>query len=101
MVEEFTVVVEAIPGVVDCHNVRLRRSGPYLFVDLHILLDGSLSLQKAHAITESVEDAIRHIEPNADVTVHPEPVSDKEAALGQYPLSPKEEATHGTSNLSS
>jgi cation diffusion facilitator family transporter len=101
MVEEITAVVEAIPGVADCHNVRLRHSGPHLFVDLHILLDGSLSLQKAHAITELVEDAIRHIETNADVTVHPEPVSGTEAALGQNPLSPKEEGTHGTRNLPS
>lgn len=101
MVEEITLVVEAIPGVVDCHNVRLRRSGPHLFADLHILLDGNLSLQKAHTITELVEDAIRHVEPNADVTVHPEPISAKDAALGQYPLSPKEEETHGTNNLPS
>lgn len=65
--------VEKIPGVVDCHNVRIRSSGPQVFVDLHVLMEGSMSLKDAHRLTEEIESAIREMEPNADVTVHPEP----------------------------
>ena len=65
--------VEAIPMVYDCHAVRVRHSGPHYFVDLHITLDGQLSLQTAHALTEEVERAVEGILPGADVTVHPEP----------------------------
>jgi divalent metal cation (Fe/Co/Zn/Cd) transporter len=43
----------------------------------HVLVDGKLSLQEAHAITETVADAIQRIVPNADVTVHPEPIPNK------------------------
>jgi cation diffusion facilitator family transporter len=75
MVERITATAEAIPGVTDCHQVRLRHSGPRLFVDLHVLVDGKMSLQEAHRITEVIEDAIRDIVPDADVTVHAEPAS--------------------------
>ncbi len=74
MAEKITTTVEAIPEVMNCHNVRLRHSGPYVFADLHVLVDGNLSLQEAHAVTEVIVDAIHEIVPNADVTVHPEPM---------------------------
>ncbi|NTV28975.1 MAG: cation transporter [Candidatus Omnitrophica bacterium] len=67
------VAVEKIPGVVNCHNVRVRASGAQVFVDLHVLLDGAMSLREAHHMTEVIESSIRELEPNADVTVHPEP----------------------------
>ena len=65
--------VEAIPGVRNCHKVRVRYSGPVLFVDLHVLVDGKQSLVQAHDLTEAIESAIHEIAPDCDVTVHPEP----------------------------
>jgi cation diffusion facilitator family transporter len=68
------VAVEAVPGVRGCHNIRIRPSGPELFVDLHVLADGGLSLAQAHELTEVIEAAIHTVAPGADVTVHAEPV---------------------------
>lgn len=65
--------VECIPGVSDCHHVRLRSSGPQLFIDIHVLVDGNQSLKDAHDLTEEIERTIQQFLPNADVTVHPEP----------------------------
>ena len=65
--------VEVLPGVTDCHSVRLRYSGPQLFVDIHILVDGNQTLKDAHNLTEEIERVIQKLVPNADVTVHPEP----------------------------
>ncbi|MEI6437427.1 MAG: cation diffusion facilitator family transporter [Candidatus Omnitrophota bacterium] len=62
-----------VPGVINCHRVRIRSSGAHIFIDMHALMDSSLSFKEAHALTVSVEKAIREIEPEADVTVHPEP----------------------------
>lgn len=73
MAEEIKVTVEALPGVSDCHHVRLRSSGPLLFVDAHVLIDGQQTLNEAHALTERIEAAVQMIAPGADVTVHPEP----------------------------
>jgi len=74
-VEQVRQTVEAVPGVVDCHDVRVRYSGPRLFVDAHILTGGNQTLDQAHALTEAVEAAVLRVMPNADVVVHPEPVS--------------------------
>ncbi len=62
-------------GVQDVHKIRTRFSGLGLHVDLHVLVDGSLSVRKGHDISESVKarlldkcqdvvDVIVHIEPN-------------------------------------
>ncbi|MCL4402479.1 MAG: cation diffusion facilitator family transporter [Acidobacteria bacterium] len=73
MEERIVAATESVPGVKNCHNVRMRYSGPRLFVDVHVLVDGSQSLNEAHALTEAVERTIQEIAPDADVTVHPEP----------------------------
>jgi divalent metal cation (Fe/Co/Zn/Cd) transporter len=73
MEERIQSTVEAIPGVRDCHAIRLRYSGPVLFIDLHVLVDGNQTLFAAHALTETIETAIQQLVPGADVTVHPEP----------------------------
>jgi cation diffusion facilitator family transporter len=65
--------VEVLPGVTNCHNVRVRYSGPQFFVDIHVLLDGNQTLREAHNLTEEIERVIQKLQPNADVTVHPEP----------------------------
>jgi cation diffusion facilitator family transporter len=65
--------VEVLPGVTDCHKVRVRYSGPQPFVDIHVLVDGNQTLKEAHNLTEEIEGTIRKLIPNADVTVHPEP----------------------------
>ena len=64
---------EAVPGVVNCHRVRIRASGPQTFIDAHVLLDGHLTLQEAHDLTEEVERAVQVVALDADVTVHAEP----------------------------
>lgn len=73
--ERIKTIVESIPGVLDCHRIRVRPSGPDFFVDVHVLLDGDQTLDKAHALTETIEAAIGEILPGADVTVHPEPLA--------------------------
>src|ERR1035438_4999266 len=73
MEERILTAVSAVPGVLDCHNIRARYSGPVLFIDLHVLVDGRKTLFEAHALTETIEGVIQQIAPHADVTVHPEP----------------------------
>ena len=71
--EKIITAVEALPSVIDCHNVRIRFSGPQPFVDLHVLVDGSQSLREVHRLTEDIERITQQFVANADVTVHPEP----------------------------
>lgn len=69
--------VESVEGVRNCHSVRVRSSGPRLFVDVHIEADGRKSLKATHELTKQVEAAVLELAPGADVTVHPEPASPK------------------------
>jgi divalent metal cation (Fe/Co/Zn/Cd) transporter len=73
MEDRITATVAAIAGVRNCHNLRIRYSGPVLFIDLHVLVDGEQTLNQAHQLTDTIEEAIRRLLPEADVTVHPEP----------------------------
>jgi cation diffusion facilitator family transporter len=73
MEQRIAVAAKGVEGVRDCHNVRLRASGPKIFIDLHVLVDGGQTLAQAHDLTERIEAAIQEIAPEADVTVHPEP----------------------------
>jgi cation diffusion facilitator family transporter len=73
MEESIAAAVSAVEGVRDCHQIRLRYSGPVLFIDLHVLVDGGQTLAEAHSLTETIESVIQKIAPDADVTVHPEP----------------------------
>jgi cation diffusion facilitator family transporter len=73
MEQRIITAVEGVEGVKNCHHVRMRYSGPILFIDLHVLVDGSQSLAEAHTLTETIEEVIQGFAPNADVTVHPEP----------------------------
>lgn len=63
-----------VPGIADCHQVRMRYVGPRLFADIHVLVDGNQSLREAHALTDQVESAIQAAIGEADVTVHAEPL---------------------------
>jgi len=73
MEQRVATTVEAVPGVRNCHQVRLRYSGPVLFIDLHVVVDGGQTLTQAHNLTETIESAILIIAPQADITVHAEP----------------------------
>jgi hypothetical protein len=67
------MVAASLPGGVDAPAIRIRPSGAHTFIDMHVTMDGSVTLKEAHAATEVIEDAIlKEISP-ADVTVHVEP----------------------------
>ena len=58
---------------VDYHNLRTRRSGNKVFAELHLSLDGSLSVQEAHDFTDHLEENVRDELPNVTLTIHIEP----------------------------
>lgn len=65
----------AVPGVLGLHGLRTRRSGQTPVIQLHLELDDALPLIEAHRISDAVEDRLRLLYPQADVTIHQDPVS--------------------------
>jgi len=73
LAEKIERLAANVPGVLNAHAVRIRPSGAHTFIDMHVTMDGSVTLMEAHAATEVIEAAIlKEISP-ADVTVHVEP----------------------------
>ncbi|MBN8630033.1 MAG: cation diffusion facilitator family transporter [Rhodobacterales bacterium] len=58
------------PGVHGFHDLKTRTAGSRIFVNLHIELDGSLSLREAHDIGASLRRAILTAYPQTDVIIH-------------------------------
>ena len=46
------------PGVHEVHKVRTRYISTSILVDMHIVVDGSISVREGHAIADEVEDLI-------------------------------------------
>ncbi len=65
----------AVDGVLGVHELRTRAAGPMSFVQLHIELDGALSLERAHRLAEEVEARIADYLSGADIIIHQDPVS--------------------------
>jgi len=73
LAEQIKAAFETVPGVEECHNIRIRASGAHTFVDVHVVVDGDLPTRETHALTELLEKKVEELSPGADVTIHVEP----------------------------
>ena len=82
--------VTALKEVNDVHSVRIRPSGAGWFVDMHVTMNGNLTVFESHTVTEKIETVVRGILPKSDVTVHVEPLEvRKEAKNAKRKSSPR------------
>ena len=65
--------VLAHPDVRDVHDMRTRTSGTQTFIELHVEMDGDISLRQSHDIAEAVMYQVESAFPNAQVLVHQDP----------------------------
>lgn len=77
---EVDAIVGAIGQVVgegtQYHALRTRRAGAVRFVDFHLLVPGSMTVQHSHDLCCAIEEAIRAALPGAQITIHVEPRED-------------------------
>lgn len=72
--KEIEGLVTAVPGVKYIHNLRTRRIGNGIAVDLHAKMDGNLSLSEAHNIATAAEQAIKQrFGDSSIINIHMEP----------------------------
>ena len=57
------------------HDLRTRQSGPTRFIQVHLELDDSLPLFRAHRVAEQVEQALLKQFPGSDIIIHQDPCS--------------------------
>ncbi len=62
------------PGIRGFHDLKSRTAGSRTFIQIHLEIDGSLSLREAHDIGKGFRRAVLAALPEADVIVHKDPV---------------------------
>ena len=71
--EHFVAIARAVKGVDDVHHLMTEFVGPKLVLDMHVNVDGNLTLNESHAIADNVIDALENL-PDVDrAYVHVEP----------------------------
>ena len=75
--EKIKSIAMDVNGVQHVHAVRTRKMGAGIFVDLHILVDGDMSVRKGHRISHEVKRELMEKGPEIlDAVVHLEPYDD-------------------------
>jgi cation diffusion facilitator family transporter len=74
IVRSIRAVASSVAGVVEVEKCRARKMGLEYYVDLHVGVDGNISVQEGHEIAHRVKSAIQQSDFRiADVLVHIEP----------------------------
>ncbi len=58
---------------IDFHDLKTRRHGNQVFAELHLSVNGSLSVKVAHDLTDQLEEELKEEQPNVNLTIHVEP----------------------------
>jgi ferrous-iron efflux pump FieF len=61
------------PQVRSVHDLRTRAAGPTAFIQIHLEMDGKLTLNEAHRISDAVEADILAAFPQSEVMIHQDP----------------------------
>ena len=60
-------------GAIEAHDLRTRHAGPMTFVEFHLVVKGSMSVNDAHEICDRLERAINAEVHDALISIHVEP----------------------------
>lgn len=63
-------IVLGDPAVRGVHELRTRASGITKFIQLHVVLDPTLTLGDAHGISDRIQAAVRQAFPQAEIILH-------------------------------
>ncbi|MGE0156148.1 MAG: cation diffusion facilitator family transporter [Geobacter sp.] len=76
-IQEITALAEAVPHVEEVHEIRARRSGQYIIIDLKLEMDPQMTVKQSHDVAtevkrqifeqfQNVGDVMIHINPHAE-----------------------------------
>jgi len=73
--EDILSIVRSVPGAEIPHNLKTRRIGNRIAIDLHVKVNKNLNITEGHAISMKVEDKIKEtLGENVFISVHIEPL---------------------------
>ena len=73
--EEILSIILSVPNVHKPHNLRTRRIGANIAIEVHIRVEGTMTVHDSHEISRQIEDALRsRFGEQTAVAIHIEPI---------------------------
>lgn len=70
---EILAQIKRHPAALNVHDLRTRNTGERFFIEFHLEMDGKLTLNEAHDVTEEIEKMLFDAFPASEVLIHQEP----------------------------
>ena len=70
-------ITMSFPSVLEMTQLKTRYSGNRIFIQFALYMDDDLSLKQAHDLIDKIEKALQKKIPEAEIIIHPEPISHK------------------------
>lgn len=67
------VISSNAEGAIEAHDIRTRQAGRMMFIEFHLVVPGSMSVDEAHTICDRIEARLRAAVEQAQITIHVEP----------------------------
>ena len=73
--QEILDIIRSVPEVYDPHNLRTRRIGNHIAIEVHVRMDGAMPLHEAHDKASMIEHLLRErFGKHTHVNIHTEPL---------------------------
>ena len=74
MVDDIRKFAMEVEGIIDTEKCHVRKAGLNYYVDLHAIVDGSLTVREGHDLAHKLKAHLQEVIPQlADVLIHIEP----------------------------
>jgi len=86
IISDIENIAKSITHIIRVHSIRLRKLGPYVVGDMHVEVDGNMTVNEAHKIAAQIEEKVRQeFDEVAEIKVRIEPVEKQQ--LNEEPQS--------------
>lgn len=75
--EKILNIVLESPMAMGVHRIKTRKSGRQTFIQMHVEVDGALSVTEGHMVADEIEATLGEVFANAEILIHIDPRSDK------------------------
>jgi cation diffusion facilitator family transporter len=74
ILSDIEAIAKSVEHVREVHDIRMRKLGPYLMGDMHVVVDGDMSVAEADQIATQIEDQVkREFDDVAEIKIRIEP----------------------------
>ena len=63
-------VLEKLDGFIEYHGLKTRRSGDRVFMEVHLCVDGNVTVREAHELTIKIEKELEQTVPGIEAVIH-------------------------------